>query len=187
MIKLLWTARTNSISTAVYNIKKGWLAPKPVQQPHPVVMNAGGSERAGVRREKCDVAFTVVQSHEIRTSARRSALRKRARALGREIQVWTNCYIVQGEPRSDAESFGGPLRRREGDWEAAEIWCTMLGINSQPFRRACAQQLKAHFIAGWGGLGRSSARGEQIVDKLARGWSDVGFDGVILSSAKFVG
>ena len=41
----------------------------------------------------------------------------------------------------------------------------MLGINSQSLPPGVAQQLKAHFIAGWGGVPVVGTK-EQIVDKL---------------------
>jgi alkanesulfonate monooxygenase SsuD/methylene tetrahydromethanopterin reductase-like flavin-dependent oxidoreductase (luciferase family) len=60
----------------------------------------------------------------------------------------------------------------------------MLGINSQSLPPGVAQQLKAHFIAGWGGVPVVGTK-EQIVDKLGD-MTKLGFDGVILSWAKYV-
>ena len=46
-----------------YKIKKGELAPKPIQDPHPAIMNAGSSERGRHFAAKhCDVVYTVVRS-----------------------------------------------------------------------------------------------------------------------------
>jgi dimethylsulfone monooxygenase len=60
----------------------------------------------------------------------------------------------------------------------------MLGINSQTLPPGVEQQLKAHFIAGWGGFPLVGTK-EQIVDGLGL-LSKVGFDGVILSWARYV-
>jgi FMNH2-dependent dimethyl sulfone monooxygenase len=44
IIKLLWTSEEEfDYEGKFYKIKKGWLQPKPIQKPYPVVMNAGGS------------------------------------------------------------------------------------------------------------------------------------------------
>jgi len=44
IIKLLWTREEEfDYEGRFYKIKKGWLQPKPIQKPYPVVMNAGGS------------------------------------------------------------------------------------------------------------------------------------------------
>ena len=167
-------------------MKKGWLAPKPIQRPYPVVMNAGGSPRGiAFAGQNCDVAFTAVQSHdpdELRAQVKR--YKDKAREFGREIQVWTNCYIVQGDTEEAAKKFLHHYVYEEGDWEAAENLVTTLGINSQTLPPGVEQQLKAHFIAGWGGFPIVGTK-EQIVEKLAL-MPTFGFDGVILSWAKYI-
>jgi alkanesulfonate monooxygenase SsuD/methylene tetrahydromethanopterin reductase-like flavin-dependent oxidoreductase (luciferase family) len=187
VIKLFWTRQEEfDYEGKFYTIKKGWMAPKPIQQPYPVVMCAGGSDRGkAFSAQKADVAFTVVQSHDpdvIRAQV--ASYKTQARELGREIQVWTNCYIVQGDTEEDAKNFVQHYVYDEGDWEAAENLVTMLGINSQSLPPGVAQQLKAHFIAGWGGVPVVGTK-EQIVDKLGD-MTKLGFDGVILSWAKYV-
>jgi FMNH2-dependent dimethyl sulfone monooxygenase len=187
VIKLLWTRQEEfDYEGKFYNIRKGWMMPKPIQQPYPVVMNAGGSERG--RRfatQFCDVAFVAVQSHDpeqIRQQV--GKYRTMAREHGRDIQVWTNAYIVQGETEADAKSYFDYYVNQYGDWEAAENLVSMLGIKSESFPPGVARQLKAHFIAGWGGFPLVGT-GEQIVDGLKL-LADVGFNGVILSWARYV-
>jgi alkanesulfonate monooxygenase SsuD/methylene tetrahydromethanopterin reductase-like flavin-dependent oxidoreductase (luciferase family) len=53
VIKQLWTRDEEfDFSGRFYNIKKGWLQPKPIQKPYPVVMNAGGfRERPPLRHQ----------------------------------------------------------------------------------------------------------------------------------------
>jgi FMNH2-dependent dimethyl sulfone monooxygenase len=187
VIKLLWTREDEfDFAGKYYNVKKGWLAPKPIQRPYPVVMNAGGSPRGiAFAGQNCDVAFTAVQSHdpdELRAQVKR--YKDKAREFGREIQVWTNCYIVQGDTEEAAKKFLHHYVYEEGDWEAAENLVTTLGINSQTLPPGVEQQLKAHFIAGWGGFPIVGTK-EQIVEKLAL-MPTFGFDGVILSWAKYI-
>jgi alkanesulfonate monooxygenase SsuD/methylene tetrahydromethanopterin reductase-like flavin-dependent oxidoreductase (luciferase family) len=66
IIKLLWTSEEEfDYEGKFYKIKKGWLQPKPIQKPYPVVMNAGGSDKGRHYAAKyCDVAFIVLQSHK---------------------------------------------------------------------------------------------------------------------------
>src|SRR5436305_1071346 len=75
-----------------YKIAKGWMQPKPLQKPYPVVMNAGGSDKGREFATKyCDVAFTAVTSHDPELIKQQVLkYRNQAREYGREIQVWTN-------------------------------------------------------------------------------------------------
>ena len=168
VIKQLWTREEEfDFDGRYYTIKKGWLAPKPVQKPYPAVMNAGGSDKGRHYAAKyCDVAFTVLASHKLEDMTEQVArYRRLAREeYGREIQVWTNAYIVQGETEKDARDFFNHYVHAQGDWEAVDNLVTMLGINAQSLPPGVEQQLKEHFIAGWGGfpvVGSQGAGGRQ--------------------------
>ena len=188
VIKQLWTREEEfDFDGRYYTIKKGWLAPKPVQKPYPAVVNAGGSDKGRHYAAKyCDVAFTVLASHKLEDMAEQVArYRRLAREeYGREIQVWTNAYIVQGETEKDARDFFNHYVHAQGDWEAVDNLVTMLGINAQSLPPGVEQQLKEHFIAGWGGFPVVGSK-EQVVDKLAL-LSKAGFDGAVLSWARYV-
>ena len=188
IIKLLWTSEEEfDYEGKFYKIKKGWLQPKPIQKPYPVVMNAGGSDKGRHYAAKyCDVAFIVLQSHKFEdVRAHVERYRKFAREeYGREIQVWTNAYVVQGETEADAKKFFASYVHEKGDWVAVDNLTTTLGINAQTMPPGVAHQLKAHFIAGWAGYPIVGTK-EKVVDELAT-LARAGFDGVILSWAKFV-
>jgi alkanesulfonate monooxygenase SsuD/methylene tetrahydromethanopterin reductase-like flavin-dependent oxidoreductase (luciferase family) len=188
VIKRLWTLEEEfDFEGRYYQIRKGWLAPKPIQKPYPVVMNAGGSDRGRHYAAKyCDVAFTVLASHRFEDiQAQVARYRTLAREeYGRELQVWTNAYIVQGETEREARAFFNYYVHEQGDWEAVDNLVTMLGINAQSLPPGVEQKLKEHFIAGWGGFPLIGTK-EQVVDGLAM-LSRAGFDGVILSWARYV-
>jgi alkanesulfonate monooxygenase SsuD/methylene tetrahydromethanopterin reductase-like flavin-dependent oxidoreductase (luciferase family) len=188
IIKLLWTREDEfDYDGKFYKIKKGWLQPKPIQKPYPVVMNAGGSDKGRHYAAKyCDVAFIVLQSHKFEdvrehVSSYRDFARKE---YGREIQVWTNAYFVQGETEADAKKFFDYYVHEKGDWVAVDNLTRTLGINAQTMPPDVALALKAHFIAGWAGYPIVGTK-EKVVDELAT-LSRAGFDGVILSWAKYV-
>jgi len=81
------------------------------------VMNAGGSDKGrAFATQFCDVAFVAVQSHDpqsMRNQIKR--YRDQAKEFGREIQVWTNAYIVQGETEADAKSFFDYYVNKKGE------------------------------------------------------------------------
>ena len=100
------------------------------------------------------------------------------------ISGWS--YVIPKDAKNpdDAKKFLQHYVYDKGDWEAADNLVTTMGINAQTMPPGVAQQLKAHFIAGWAGYPIVGTK-EQVVDGLAT-LSRAGFDGVILSWAKFV-
>jgi FMNH2-dependent dimethyl sulfone monooxygenase len=188
IIKRLWTEeREFDFDGRFYQIKKGWLQPKPVQKPYPVVMNAGGSEKGRHYAAKyCDVAFVVFASHDLEAAkAQIASYRELARReYGRELQVWSYCYVVQRETEKEARDFLDYYVTQKGDWEAATNLVDTMGINAETFPPGVLQEMKKHFIAGWGGYPLVGTK-EQIVDGLAQ-LSRIGLDGTLLSWPRYI-
>jgi alkanesulfonate monooxygenase SsuD/methylene tetrahydromethanopterin reductase-like flavin-dependent oxidoreductase (luciferase family) len=188
IIKRLWTEeREFDFDGRFYQIKKGWLQPKPVQKPYPVVMNAGGSEKGRHYAAKyCDVAFVVFASHDLDAAkAQIASYRELARReYGRELQVWSYCYVVQRETEKEARDFLDYYVNQKGDWEAATNLVDTMGINAETFPPGVLQEMKKHFIAGWGGYPLVGTK-EQIVDGLAQ-LSRIGLDGTLLSWPRYI-
>ena len=106
-----------------YKIKKGYLEPKPIQRPFPAVMNAGGSERGQHFAAKyCDMVYVVFGSHDFDDcKAKVDAYRELARKeYGREIQVWSYAYVVQGDTEKEAQAYYDEYVNQKGDWQAAQ-------------------------------------------------------------------
>jgi FMNH2-dependent dimethyl sulfone monooxygenase len=88
-----------------FQIKKGYLAPKPLQKPFPAVMNAGNSETGRHYAAKyCDIAFVNINRNDLEVSKSLIAnYRKLAREeYGRELKIWGHGYVVQGETEREA-------------------------------------------------------------------------------------
>ena len=188
IIKLLWTREEEfDFEGQFYRVKAGWLMPKPIQKPYPVVMNAGGSAKGREFVSKyCDVSFTALVSHEPDAMAAQCAAYKNAarEARGVELPVWTNAYIVQGDTEKEAWDFFNYYVHEHGDWVAADNLVRQLGINAETFPPDALKALKAHFIGGWAGYQIVGTK-EQVVDGLGR-LKKAGFDGVILSWARYI-
>jgi alkanesulfonate monooxygenase SsuD/methylene tetrahydromethanopterin reductase-like flavin-dependent oxidoreductase (luciferase family) len=171
-----------------YQIRKGYLQPKPIQSPYPAVMNAGASERGRHFAAKhCDLVFTVIRAGSLdECRAHVQAYHKLAREeYGREVRVWTLANIVQGETEQEARDFYRYYVHEKGDWAAAQnmIETFSLEINA---RAIPADRLKAFqeaFLAGWGGFPLIGTK-EQIVDGLTA-LSRAGLDGVLLAFPRY--
>ena len=187
VIKRLWTEDEEfDHDGRYYQIRKGYLQPKPLQRPFPAIMNAGGSERGmHFAAKNCDLAYIVLTSTDFdECRARAAAYRDLARdTYRRDLKVWSLAYIVQGETEKEAREFHRHYVQDLGDWEAAENVITTMGMNAKTMPPPVLQGMKESFVAGWSGYPLIGTR-EQIVDGLKR-LSSMGLDGVLLSWPRF--
>jgi alkanesulfonate monooxygenase SsuD/methylene tetrahydromethanopterin reductase-like flavin-dependent oxidoreductase (luciferase family) len=188
IIKRLWTWDDEfDFEGKHFKIQKGYLEPKPLQRPYPVVMNAGGSDKGRHYAAKyCDVAFVVLDTHEFDgAKARVDAYRDLARKeYGREIEVWSYAYVYQGETEKQAKDYFQAVTGAHGDIEAATNLVETMGINALTFPPGVLDQMKIHFMAGWGGYPLIGTP-EQIVDGL-KTMSRLGLDGTLLSWPRYI-
>lgn len=190
VVRRLWTAEeTFDHEGEFYKIVDALISPLPLQSPYPVTMNAGSSPKGrhfGARN--CDVVFA---SSDIKNQTpegmkdKVNQFRELARTeYGREIQVWINAYVVQGDTEADAQRFLHHYVDELGDWEAASNLVTSLGVNSQSYDLSTIEDMKRHFIAGWAGY-PIVGTGEQIVGALGD-LVAAGLDGILLSFPRYV-
>jgi FMNH2-dependent dimethyl sulfone monooxygenase len=188
IIKRLWTEDDEfDYDGKFYQIKKGYLQPKPIQKPHPVIMNAGGSKKGQHYAAKyCDVAFVVFDPRDIDGARKQiETYRKLAREeYGRDIQVWTASYAVQGETEKDARDYFDYYIHEKGDWVAGSNLVETMGINAQTLPPDVLREMKIHFMAGWGGFPLVGTS-EQVVDGL-KTLSGMGLDGALISWPRYI-
>jgi FMNH2-dependent dimethyl sulfone monooxygenase len=171
-----------------YKIQKGYLQPKPIQEPYPAIMNAGASERGRHFAAKyCDLVYTVIRTGGLdECRAHVQAYHRLAREeYGREVRVWTLVNIVQGGTEQEARDLYDHYVHQKGDWDAAKnmIDTFMLEINARNVPAERIKPLQEAFIQGWGGLPVIGTK-EQVVDALLA-LSRSGLDGVLLAWPRF--
>ena len=171
-----------------FKIAKGYLQPKPIQYPHPAIMNAGASDLGRHFAVKhCDLVFTVIRTGGLdECRAHVQAYHKLAReTYGREIKVWTLVNIVQGETEKEARDFYNHYVHQKGDWEAAKnmVDTFSLEINKRNVTPERVKPLQEAFIQGWGGLPIVGTK-EQVVDKLDT-LSKAGLDGLLVAFPRY--
>ena len=188
IIKRLWTEDDSfDHEGRFFKIKKGYLAPKPIQYPYPAIMNAGASELGRHYAVKnCDLVFTVIRTGGLEECTRHvQAYHELAREYGRDIKVWTLVNIVQGETEKEARDFYNYYVHQQGDWAAAknmvEIFSLEANKRNVPPERM--RPLQEAFIQGWGGLPVVGTR-EQVVDTLAT-LSKAGLDGLLVAFPRY--
>ena len=188
VIKLLWTAEEEfDYEGRHFKIAKGYLEPKPLQKPFPPVMNAGSSGTGRDYAAKyCDIAFINTNRGDFESNkALIESYRRHAREeFGRELQIWSTTYIVQGPTEREAKDYYDEYIHRKGDWEAATNLVETMGLNSQGRSPELLRAMKTHFIGGWGGYPLVGTK-EQIVDGMTM-MSKLGLDGIVVSWPRYI-
>lgn len=176
-IKRAWTEQDFDHAGPYFRIKGGFLLPKPVQRPHPVVINAGNSEEGReFSARHVDFNFITIATEDQARDLVQD-IRRRAHAHGRQVGVMSYGLVCCRDTEAEAQA----LYRRivdEGDWEATRNIMDLLGLESSSFN----EQIRAYgerFIAGWGGYPLVGTP-EQVVGMMSR-LADLGIEGFILS------
>jgi alkanesulfonate monooxygenase SsuD/methylene tetrahydromethanopterin reductase-like flavin-dependent oxidoreductase (luciferase family) len=191
IVKRLWSEEPFDFEGKYYKIEKGYLEPKPLQQPFPAIMNAASSERGRHFAAKyCDLVYTVVrgggrggiEDYQAHVSAYHKLAREE---YGRDLRVWSLVNIVQGETEKEARKFFDDYVNEKGDWAAAKnaVDTFALDVNARSLDPERMQLMQRGMIASWGGFNLIGTK-EQIVDGLAR-MSRTGLDGVMLCWPRF--
>jgi alkanesulfonate monooxygenase SsuD/methylene tetrahydromethanopterin reductase-like flavin-dependent oxidoreductase (luciferase family) len=152
-------------------------------------MNAGSSPAGrnfGARN--CDVVFIssdIGQKTPEGLAEKVTEFKRLARdEYNRDLQVWVNAYVVEGDTEADAQAYLDYYANQHGDWEAATNLINGLMGGSASYDPQTMEQMKLHFIAGWGGYPIVGSQ-EQVVDSLAA-LSKTGLDGVLLSWPRYI-
>jgi FMNH2-dependent dimethyl sulfone monooxygenase len=135
-----------------YNIKRGYLEPKPIQE-RPVIVSAGTSP-VGVdfALNRADYLFIGGDSWELLEGTMQTA-HKRAAELGRQLNALTFATVVVRDTEEEAKRYFEWYVDELGDKEAAQALVDRIisgGAQSLP-PEAVAQQVRA-FVSGWGAM-----------------------------------
>jgi alkanesulfonate monooxygenase SsuD/methylene tetrahydromethanopterin reductase-like flavin-dependent oxidoreductase (luciferase family) len=149
--------------------------PQPLQQPRPVIMNAGFSQRG--QRFACQHADFCFVSPDTSKDDIASYKRLAREEFGREVGVWTQAPIVQRSTRQDAEDFVHYFAVEHEDRETVDAWVeasskeirSLDGKESRISRRALA-------LGGQPIVGNAI----DVADQL-QALSETGIDGVLLA------
>jgi len=178
IVKRLWTEEEPfDFETADFHIRQAQAHPKPIQQPHPVLINAGHSPAATeFSAREVDFSFVGNDSLDsVRAVARR--MRDKARTdYGRDIGICTSALVVCRETEAEARAAYRSILEH-GDRVAADNLMKVLGIESQSFNERI-EKYRERVVAGWG-TNPLLGTPEQVTEQLGA-MSDAGVDGVVL-------
>ncbi len=177
VIKKLWLENGFDFEGEHFRIKDGYLLPKPVQVPYPVLINAGSSP-AGREFSAREVDFNFVSVDTLENGREMVRdVKRRAFEYGRTIGTMTYGLVVARDTEREARRQYDYIIEK-GDWEATRNIMHVLGVESGSFDTQI-KQFAERFIAGWGGYPLVGSP-EQVVDQM-RALSEIGIEGIILS------
>ena len=109
--------------------------PKPFGRTRPLMMNAGssGTGQAFAMRN-CDAFFTASANSRLslEENARRvNEIKREARLIGREIDVYTVGQVVCRESKAEADEYYQYAIVENADWQAVERMLALKGITPQ--------------------------------------------------------
>jgi FMNH2-dependent dimethyl sulfone monooxygenase len=176
IVKRLWTdPHPFDFDGQYFHLKGVQGFPKPVQRPHPVVINSGNSAAAlELSAREVDVCFVAVDRTESIT--RNLAVKELGRKHGREISLFGSTLIVCRETEREAREVYQTILDL-GDWQAARNIMESLGIETKHFK----DRLPSHFdrfVAGWG-INPLIGTPAQVTEQLSN-YSALGLDGLVL-------
>jgi dimethylsulfone monooxygenase len=180
VIEALWSTRGDvDHDGRFYHVRRGYLEPKPVQQPRPIVVSAGQS-RAGLDFAigRADYCFLGGGDFDILTDTARRA-KQRAAELDRAFNAFTFCTVVVRDTEAEAKRYFEWYVDECGDLEGAQVLANRIiggGVQSLP-PEVLARQARA-LVAGWGAIPLVGTA-EQVAEQLAR-VHGIGFSGVAL-------
>jgi len=160
--------------------------PKPYGGSRPVVMNAGASAngRAFAIRN-CDAFFTQADRKSLgETQAKVAGFKEQARALGREMDVYTVGVVTCRPTKQEAQDYYRHTVIENADWKAVEGILRKKNISPETVGDEEFLRQRTHYANGMGGYPLVGDP-DQVADELAA-LSAAGLRGIAISFVNYL-
>jgi alkanesulfonate monooxygenase SsuD/methylene tetrahydromethanopterin reductase-like flavin-dependent oxidoreductase (luciferase family) len=182
VLKQLWTVDgERDFHGRYFDVPAGFLEPKPLQKPYPVIMNAGTSPAGRMFAAKhSDLIFAGLTNAETAPAqiAEIKALAKER--FGREIRVFGRGHIVCRDTKAEAEEYYDYVHRQVADLQGAANITGISKVHSQSTDwTADERKLLEGMVAGFWGIpmvGSPDQVAQQLIDL-----HEAGADGIAIS------
>jgi alkanesulfonate monooxygenase SsuD/methylene tetrahydromethanopterin reductase-like flavin-dependent oxidoreductase (luciferase family) len=150
--------------------------PKPFRDARPIVMNAGASPAGkAFALARADYLFTPLRTLEQGADSV-TAMKTDARALGREIDVFTNVHIVCRPTKREADDYYRWYADENADWGAVDHMHDIgTRHDSSSHQDGSFHKMRVRFAAGYGGYPLVGTP-DDVANEMAR-ISEAGFMG----------
>ena len=167
-----------------YQLKAVSGRPRPVQQPRPVLLNAGFSPPGrDFAARGCDFLFTTFTDIAA-GQAQVADMAARAAALGRDVGVYTTCHVVCRPTQMEAEDYYEHYAVRMADEASLDLYTKAKSTFSGSHDPDAYQRYRKRFAAGAGTYPLVGTP-QHIAAEMVR-MADAGFAGTTLSFVNFL-
>lgn len=177
VLKMLWTEEGEfEYKGKYFDLERLEAEPKPIQDPYPVMVNAGNSE-AGLDfcAKHCDYNFIAFRDFD---EAKETSARVRKLAedrYGKKLGILSYGNIICRETEKETKELYDQILEM-GDWDVAKFVQQGLGTESQSFEQI--KEIQERFITGYGGYPLIGTP-EQVVEQMVE-ISKANVDGMLV-------
>jgi alkanesulfonate monooxygenase SsuD/methylene tetrahydromethanopterin reductase-like flavin-dependent oxidoreductase (luciferase family) len=182
IIQRVWDGENFDYDGRFFHLKGAYGNPKPVQQPYPMVMNAGNSAQGSAFAAKfADINYINIFSLD--TAAQQVAqVREAAKSQGKHrVTVMASVTILCRDTKEEVDAYYNYLVHEVGDWEGARNVADVLLANASSIKDnpEVIERIVLTF-GGWPVIGTP----DEVVAQI-RQLANIGLDGLALSWPDF--
>jgi alkanesulfonate monooxygenase SsuD/methylene tetrahydromethanopterin reductase-like flavin-dependent oxidoreductase (luciferase family) len=190
VVKRAWSEPdTFDVEAEFFKLRRVRAFPKPFGGARPIIMNAGSSPTGqDFALRNCDALFTTTGAarKSIEGSAQQVAeVKAKARALGRDIEVYTVGQVICRPSQQEAEEYYRHVNVENADWGAIERMLALRNITPQTVPPEEFEQRRNYFAANAIGGFPYVGTPDKIADELAS-LARAGLRGVALSFVNYL-
>jgi alkanesulfonate monooxygenase SsuD/methylene tetrahydromethanopterin reductase-like flavin-dependent oxidoreductase (luciferase family) len=190
VVKRAWSEPdTFDVDGEFFKLKRARSFPKPYGGARPMIMNAGSSPTGqDFALRNCDALFTTTGAARmsIEGSAQQVAdVKAKARALGREIEVYTVGQVICRPSQQEADEYYHHANIENADWGAIERMLALRNITRDTGSAEEFEKRRRYFAANAIGGFPYVGTPDKIAEELAN-LSRAGLRGVALSFVNYL-
>jgi alkanesulfonate monooxygenase SsuD/methylene tetrahydromethanopterin reductase-like flavin-dependent oxidoreductase (luciferase family) len=181
LVKRLWTETEQfDYDGEFFSLKGAISAPKPVQSPRPLLMNAGQSEEGlDFAVNNVDMVFVSMMNEEA-LKGNIATVKGNAAKLNKQMSVWANLDVICKSTEQEARDFADAWMEAADDVAVDKFVGLMAGGDAGTHKDLMANPKIRHAMALSGGNPTVIGTPEMLVNEFQR-LSDLGMDGLTLT------
>ena len=159
--------------------------PKPWGGARPVIMNAGSSDKGrAFAIRNCDAFFTTASRESVaETQAKVREVKADARALGRELEVYTVGVVTCRPTMKEAQEYYHYAAVERADWSAVDCIMGIKGLTPESMGKEAYEKRRSQYANGMGGV-PITGDPDHVANELAK-LNEAGLRGIALSMVNY--